>query len=131
LAQAQQSAVYNYIAQRDARVQRELAQSASQTALASKRDSSSMKGIAILTMVFLPGTYIATLFTIPGMQTMRNNFSLYWAVTLPITLAVLAAYAMYQFFVDRKHRREDLSLNLTPGPKEGEEKGQEATESAA
>jgi hypothetical protein len=82
-----QSKVYNYIARLDsqtqqklaeaqtelakaqtelAKAQTELAQSQKEISLssnliaqASKRDSSAMKGIALLTMVFLPGTYIA------------------------------------------------------------------------
>lgn len=36
-----------------------LAADSREIAAASKRDSSAMKGIAFLTMVFLPGTYIA------------------------------------------------------------------------
>ncbi|KAL4767249.1 hypothetical protein BDW60DRAFT_200444 [Aspergillus nidulans var. acristatus] len=58
-AGAQQSAVYNYTAQRDARLQNFMANQASQVAQASRRDSSAMKGIAVLTMLFLPGTFMA------------------------------------------------------------------------
>jgi len=62
--------VYNYIAQKDARINQklseystELAADSREIAAAAKRDSSAMKGIAFLTMVFLPGTYTAVRFT--------------------------------------------------------------------
>ena len=51
--------VYYNAAQREARLQLFMAQQSGQVARASKRDSSAMKGIAVLTMVFLPGTFIA------------------------------------------------------------------------
>jgi hypothetical protein len=47
------------MAQRDAKVQRDVAEISSQIARAARRDSAAMKGIAVLTMVFLPGTYVA------------------------------------------------------------------------
>lgn len=58
--------VYNYIAQMDAQYNQELSKYSTQLAadsrqisVASKRDSTAMKGIAVLTMVFLPGTFVA------------------------------------------------------------------------
>lgn len=50
--------VYNFIAQRDNRLNVEVARDSKSIAIASKRDSSSMKTISILTMVFLPGTFV-------------------------------------------------------------------------
>ena len=51
--------MYNYIAQQEARFQRDMSTYSKRIAEASKRDSSAMKGIAILTMVFLPSTFVA------------------------------------------------------------------------
>lgn len=56
---ADENKVYNYTAQQDARLQSFMAKQSSQVAQAAKRDSSAMKGIAVLTMVFLPGTFMA------------------------------------------------------------------------
>ena len=50
--QAQLTVAYNFNLQRDSRVNLEVA-------IGSKRDSSAMKIIAILTTIFLPGTYVA------------------------------------------------------------------------
>ena len=51
--------LYNYIAKRDAQSTLDISTTSRQIAAASKRDSSAMKGIALLTMFFLPGTYAA------------------------------------------------------------------------
>lgn len=51
--------LYNYLAKNDAQSTLDISTSSRQIAAASKRDSSAMKGIALLTMVFLPGTYAA------------------------------------------------------------------------
>ena len=51
--------VYNHIAKFEANSTQDISQSSRRIAVASKRDSSAMKGIALLTMVFLPGTFAA------------------------------------------------------------------------
>jgi hypothetical protein len=91
-------------------------------AAASKRDSSAMKTIAVVTMVFLPGAYIAvsgshsftyyklvadcqtqTLFSMSmfnwhakdGDKVLSDNFWIYWAFTLPVTALVLLVWATW------------------------------------
>ncbi len=80
----------------------------------SKRDSSAMKAIAVLTMVFLPGTFFAvrswrvlgllplytncpkTLFAMPlfdweassSLRVLKSRSWVYWAVTVPATILV-------------------------------------------
>lgn len=56
-----------------------------------------MKTIAIMTMVFLPGTFLAALFAVPsldwtGPKVITSNFWVYWAVTIPFTLVVFIAW---------------------------------------
>jgi Mg2+ and Co2+ transporter CorA len=58
-AQTQLNVVYNFTAQRDSILNLETAKVTKELAVASKRDSSAMKTIAVLTMVFLPGTFLA------------------------------------------------------------------------
>ncbi|KAK3368427.1 hypothetical protein B0H63DRAFT_76154 [Podospora didyma] len=106
--ESQQSAVYNLIAMHEARISSDIAR-------ASKRDSSAMKGIAVLTMFFLPGTCLATLFAMPvfdfntdtSTPSIKSTFWLYWAVAGPLTTLVLALYITYELYVDRKRRHED------------------------
>lgn len=57
--QIQLSVVYNFIAQRDNKLNVKIAKNSIAVALESKRDSSSMMTIAVLTMVFLPATFVS------------------------------------------------------------------------
>lgn len=51
--------VHNLIAQRDSLRNIEIGKDTKEVAAASKRDSSAMKTIAVLTMIFLPGTFVS------------------------------------------------------------------------
>ncbi|PWY93018.1 hypothetical protein BO94DRAFT_615719 [Aspergillus sclerotioniger CBS 115572] len=64
---------------------------------ASKRDSSAMKAITILTMAFLPATFFATLFALPTLQwnqdrIIQRRFWVYWAFTIPATAMVFGLW---------------------------------------
>ncbi|KAI9773483.1 MAG: hypothetical protein M1835_006160 [Candelina submexicana] len=57
--QIQLSVVANLIAQNDSRTNISVAEASRQIAIETKRDSNAMKTIAALTMIFLPGTFVA------------------------------------------------------------------------
>jgi len=57
--QAQQQVLFNLIAQADTKINISLAKDSREIAAASKQDSSAMKIIAMLTTLFLPGTFVA------------------------------------------------------------------------
>jgi hypothetical protein len=66
---------------------------------ATARDSSSMKVVAVMTMAFLPGTFIAALFSVPSLQwdassVVQDKFWVYWAFTLPLTALVFALWML-------------------------------------
>ncbi|KAM5349115.1 hypothetical protein ACJ41O_008938 [Fusarium nematophilum] len=66
-------------------------------AAASKRDSSSMKTIAIMTMAFLPATFFAALFSMPLLQwqeseVVQGRFWVFWAFALPVTVLVFGIW---------------------------------------
>ncbi|KAH8767322.1 hypothetical protein F5883DRAFT_554810 [Diaporthe sp. PMI_573] len=70
---------------------------ANRHAEATRLDSGSMKTIAIMTMAFLPGTFLAALFAVPsldwsGPKVITNNFWVYWAFTIPFTLVVFTIW---------------------------------------
>ncbi|CZR67161.1 uncharacterized protein PAC_17060 [Phialocephala subalpina] len=74
-------------------------------AIETKRDSAAMKTMSILGMLFLPGTFIATVFSMPvfdweedGTPIMKPAFRYYWAVTLPLTLGILLAWSVTMVF---------------------------------
>ncbi|KAI1326262.1 hypothetical protein F5Y16DRAFT_237259 [Xylariaceae sp. FL0255] len=83
----------------DAAVNTELAESSRVIAEASKADSSSMKTVAILTMAFLPGTFIAALFAVPSLDwssgtVITGHFWIYWAFTLPATALIFILWLL-------------------------------------
>jgi Mg2+ and Co2+ transporter CorA len=69
-------------------------------AAAAKRDSFAMKTIAVMTMVFLPATFLATIFSLPVLEweykrdIQMDGFRLYWAVTIPSTAVVFVVWAL-------------------------------------
>ncbi|KAI1862986.1 hypothetical protein JX265_009032 [Neoarthrinium moseri] len=101
--------LFNLISQRDQSTSIEIAKSSQDIATESKRDSTSMKAIAAVTMCFLPGTFVASFFAMPlfdwdaeqQVVTVRG-FWLYWAVTVPLTLVTLAAWFLWTWLSDAK-----------------------------
>ena len=83
-------------------------------AVSSGRDSTAMKTLAFITALFLPGTYIATLFSMSMFEwqvspaeslspsssssstdTLSNKFWIYWATTIPLTIAVIIGWRLW------------------------------------
>jgi Mg2+ and Co2+ transporter CorA len=50
---------FSLIAQDENRIARRVAEESAQVSIAAKRDSAAMKSISLLTMVFLPPTFVA------------------------------------------------------------------------
>jgi hypothetical protein len=64
---------------------------------ASQKDGSAMKTIAVVTMTFLPATFIAVLFTVPSLKwgeptVIGPDYWVYWAFTIPATFLVFIVY---------------------------------------
>jgi hypothetical protein len=106
---AQVQTVYSMIGQRDNKLNIE-------TATAARRDSNAMRIIAAVTLVFLPGTFTATLFstTFFNFQNQTSNVVswwlwLYFVVTVVLTLAVLVGW----YYLEKKQNRTlSQSLNI-------------------
>ncbi|RYP89166.1 hypothetical protein DL770_004538 [Monosporascus sp. CRB-9-2] len=103
-------------------------------AVASTRDSSSMKALAVITALFLPGDFIGTLFGVemfnwqhgtagdpsvsrdapPGLPkpVIMPSFWVYWAVTTPLTLFIITLWRAWWVNQDRYFRRH-LSMELS------------------
>ncbi|CAI4216290.1 unnamed protein product [Parascedosporium putredinis] len=101
-------------------------------AVASSRDSSSMKALAVITAIFLPGEFLGTLFgmsmfdwmpesddegapTAPSRgsdEIISRRFYIYWIVAIPLTLFILAAWRGWWVTEDRFFRRH-LSKELS------------------
>jgi hypothetical protein len=101
----QQSTIYNLIAQQDSNTNLEIAKD-------SRRDSASMKTIAIMTTLFLPATWVATFFAVPlfdwtvdeGQSVIRSRFWMYWALTGVLTLVVVCVWLGWTWFLRKKDK---------------------------
>ncbi|KAK8070484.1 hypothetical protein PG997_010687 [Apiospora hydei] len=83
-AKAQANVVSGLIAREDTRIGHTLADRA-------RRDGSTMKVIALMTMAFLPATFFAALWSIPVLEEpglTKDNFWVYWAFTVPTTIVI-------------------------------------------
>lgn len=76
-------------------------------------DSNAMKGIALLTLVFLPMTGIATLFSTPffdvsnGRLGVATSFWVFWVITLSLTGALVAFWFWWYNNVKRRTASSD------------------------
>ncbi|KAJ2903498.1 hypothetical protein MKZ38_009720 [Zalerion maritima] len=82
-----------------------------QVAEAAKRDSSSMKTVAIMTMAFLPATFFSSLFAMPSLKwdkpgdVVGNGFSLYWAFSISFTVMI---FILWGYVTNRRWISEKL-----------------------
>lgn len=85
-----------------------------QVAKAAARDSQLMKAIAIVTMVFLPMTSIATFFSMSFFQVTRQSFSASSSIWIPLmlmailTLATVGTYFWWAGRVDKRVGSNEL-----------------------
>jgi hypothetical protein len=125
---------------KDQRISIAIAKASRAIAVESKRDSSSMKTIAAVTMLFLPGTFVASLFATPmfqwsataGLQ-VQSHIWVYWATSIPLTLLTIGFWWVWLKFTRGSERAqlkdaEDFNgLSDFPEPS-NEAKGAEALE---
>ncbi|KAK2752924.1 hypothetical protein CKAH01_06165 [Colletotrichum kahawae] len=77
-------------------------------------DSQIMKSITLLTMIFLPATFISALFSTTFFDfdeygwNFSTRFWIYWVVTVPLTLCVLAVWGLWIGGSARKIRAKIL-----------------------
>ncbi|KAI1660574.1 hypothetical protein F4813DRAFT_298213 [Daldinia decipiens] len=117
-----QSNIAALIRREDAVTGHRLAEASKELAEATRKDSSDMKVIAIMTMAFLPATFFAALFDLPTLawdqpQVITNNFWVYWAFTLPTTLLIFALWYIlneYKVLAWWKRKGNDGSIEMDP-----------------
>ncbi|KAL4813868.1 hypothetical protein BDW67DRAFT_101469 [Aspergillus spinulosporus] len=92
-----------------------------------RTDSNMMKTVAVVSMVYLPGTFVSGLFGTnffsfqadPGNTwLMADEFWLYWAVTLPLTLATVVIWAIWHWqdkFVILRNKTQGEKSNKAAG----------------
>lgn len=104
----QLNVLYNLVAQMDSALNAQLAAAAG-------RDSTSMKILAFISAVFLPGSFVAGIFSMSmfdwqangngsggsdnlsgsGSEVVSNRFWIYWVIAVPLTLATLLGWGLW------------------------------------
>lgn len=124
--QVQIAALFHLIAQQDNAIAFETASATRSIAKDSLQDSSSMKMLALVAMFFLPGSFVAALFSAPlfdwdsadknAVDNPRSialgtkpQFALFWAVAIPLTVATFVLYAVW-IVMQKKRLRRRLKL---------------------
>ncbi|KAK7966582.1 uncharacterized protein PG986_000859 [Apiospora aurea] len=108
---------WNYIARKDIKTNLGIAESTMKTtnltveiSKAAQRDSSHMRSIAVLTMAFLPGTFVATVFSMTFFDwqgSAESILSPYIWIFVAVTFALTAlTLAIWRFWVASKGARE-------------------------
>ena len=86
-----------------------------------------MKVLAMVALLFLPGNFVAAIFSAPlfdwdgaksngsmGVDT-KPQFHLFWAITIPLTISIFTAYIGW-FLLQRRYRKNvvrefEMTLN--------------------
>ena len=106
------------IAQDDAFSNYKLSHHMSQTAEFSYRDAASMKTLAVVTMFFLPGSFVSALFSTDlfawdAVDQRSSDISvpttpqmtLYWALTIPLTVMTFVLYFLWLWYQKKERKR--------------------------
>ena len=105
------------ITQQETRVSIQVAQDSRTLASATREDSNAMKTLAAVTVVFLPSTFVAALFSTPlfhwspensGNSVVSKQFWIFWATSIPLTIVTLGAWVIWIRIQSRRHRNHDI-----------------------
>ncbi|QSZ30634.1 hypothetical protein DSL72_000192 [Monilinia vaccinii-corymbosi] len=109
--------LYNIIAQKESKLNFQMAKEQRQLAHAAKRDSSTMKTISLLSAIFFPGAYLASVFSMTffnfqdaSAPAVSESFWVYWAVTIPCTMIIVGCWYIWEKKRERRYYLEDLDL---------------------
>ncbi|KAF2653539.1 hypothetical protein K491DRAFT_694591 [Lophiostoma macrostomum CBS 122681] len=114
----------NLTAQEENRISRAIAEESFIVALATWRDSAAMRTIAYVTLIFLPPTFVATLFSMtffdwspepPNTRIIAKHFWIYWVVSVPLTVVVWIIWRLWWTREEESYRRELLQLRQVKG----------------
>ncbi|KAH8894814.1 hypothetical protein GQ53DRAFT_792689 [Thozetella sp. PMI_491] len=120
----QRAALYNIIAQKESKLNLEMAGQQRRLAHASKRDSDSMKTLSLLGAIFLPASFLSSLFSMtffnwqngstgPGDQgdpVVSPQLWVYFVITVPLTLGVVMFWRWWDRRRESVYAEEDIDI---------------------
>jgi hypothetical protein len=75
-----------------------------------------MKWISLIGAVFLPGAYLASVFSMTFFNfqgqgpAVNSSFWIYWAIDIPLTVVIVAGWYVWEKRREAKYDREDADL---------------------
>lgn len=128
----QRAALYNIIAQKESKLNLEMAGQQRRLAHSSKRDSNSMKTLSLLGAIFLPATYLASVFSMTffnfqnglsssggGSGDNSNNgpvvapqLWIYFVITVPLTVFIVLIWRIWDKRREKQYAEEDKDLEI-------------------
>jgi hypothetical protein len=113
-AQSQIDLLFSVVSQRDSLLSQKANELNFEVARSTKEDSISMSTFTFITAVFLPPTFIATLFSMSmfdwmvgsgsddGQNTMSKKFWIFWVAALPLTALTIGGWYLWYSFADKR-----------------------------
>ncbi|KAL4759123.1 uncharacterized protein BDW70DRAFT_151856 [Aspergillus foveolatus] len=112
-ADNQITAIYSLLTQRDNMIGVSVAMESKKISEASKRDGSALKSLTVLTAIFFPATYIATLFSLPTFD--HTPLWIYWVVVVPLTLVIFGSWSSWTVYRQRRISQETAQRDIHGG----------------
>ncbi|KAI0593954.1 hypothetical protein F4775DRAFT_575960 [Biscogniauxia sp. FL1348] len=113
----QRQALYNIMTQRESKLNLEMAAQQRRLAHASKRDSTAMKTLSLLGAVFLPGTFLSSIFSMTFFnfdvgdgKEVSSDLWIYFAVTVPLTLVIVLSWWALDHHREKQYAAEDQDI---------------------
>ncbi|KAH8658766.1 hypothetical protein BGZ60DRAFT_531448 [Tricladium varicosporioides] len=113
----QRSALYNIIAQKESKLNFQMAGEQRKLAHASKRDSAAMKTISLLGAIFLPGAWLAAIFSMSFFNfqdgsnpIVSKQFWIYWVFTIPTTIVIVLGWWVWERKREKRYDEEDARI---------------------
>ncbi|KXL50075.1 hypothetical protein M433DRAFT_158347 [Acidomyces richmondensis BFW] len=135
--QANIQTIYSMVSSRDSRLNYQAADAARKLAEFTRRDSTDMRVISAVTLIFLPATFAATLFSTTFFDfaprdpdsVVSDWIWLYWAVALGLTLVVLAGWVITSRMLSKWH--PDSFLPILPGLDKGKSDNRSSSDASS
>ncbi|PKS10220.1 hypothetical protein jhhlp_001970 [Lomentospora prolificans] len=105
--------LYNISAIRESKLSLQIAKEQKYVAHAAKHDGTAMKTLSLLGAIFLPGTYLASVFSMTFFNfgndadpVVSTNLWIYFAITVPLTILIVGTWL---YFSQRRKRKFKLA----------------------
>ncbi|KAF9894150.1 hypothetical protein FE257_009123 [Aspergillus nanangensis] len=105
------TAIYGLLSQRDNMLSVSVALQSKKISEASKRDGSALKSLTVLTALFFPATYVATLFTLPLFE--HTPFWVYWVVVIPLTFTIFGSWSGWTLYRQHQIAQETIQREIS------------------